>query len=1093
MNMIVHKLASTACLVAILHLTIADMVMAQTSDAMRNAASQANTNTFKPDASALYGDTSNPSSIEIIGASPNGNVSFAPSELYYGLEGKSDAAGQLPEINTYEQLYSHRDTRVEQLERGSGEFSSTGGLNAEAAAMDVLRGTRNTPSVAKDKFLKLSRDLLSDRKSIENEFGSCIIQTVAGENTTTYEDYYTETCDRFAVDTTPINATRTYSGPDHIFNYTVVGGVGYCEWNGRRIRTDARETCGKLSIMREIPSNSGGSLSVRSCSGAAQCVEIVLEQYPTQSPVTTTFTVSPRVDVTQASVYANGIEQAGFASYQGAVVLGANGGRNMPEVTSSEGHGQVFGIYAGNTRRDPQNGSYLDSPGQAPPNTGFYQKVNYGSGNRPNTNTGRIRWQGVDICSGNCYNGAYHDGWYYYPDTGNRGAIENGGTWFGVWRSKSTRREPMSGELFEYRTESRGDDTYYYPISQVVNESNDSGRWIAAEFYWQGTRVGRITSNPNGTLTVGNCTYYTGSSQENHYGRLAIYRICEVDVPSYASLVIQLRFNATVFSAWTYPPDRWADIQRAVAAGLVTISYEVMSSVTNGNGCVFSYAGSSGRLGELCGADIPVAPFNRVPDRGATQIAIRPVYSSIATGDGENAYTEYNTCTPLEQNPACTFLNRECLDDAGSAACSAYEYTYSCGKTLSYTYPSYSEINICNSALSCLGDDCILNTGSDGSVDLADAAAKLAAVDMILSDMQCTIDPSAANVENEMMACQLFSGTGSNCMKVTLGLANCCTNAKGVNLADYLQLAFAASRVSRVVEGSVLANPITSSWVGMENLARDSFSKLTRPITESWESIIGNSGVTGQGAGALSMEAVKQGMMKNVAQWTSNIFGEQAANAIFQVGGSPALVRGSIQPGTIGLTSGAASVMSAVMTAYSIYALASVLIEILFTCSKSEQELQVRKALRSTHEVGSWCSTKILGKCVKRKTGYCMFNSPLARIMNEQARLQMNIGWGLPEKPDCRGITLAEFQHLDMDRVDLSEWTGMLASSGMLDMSSLSNIDNLTGNASTLGRAQADLYPRENAIDRNTNRFDNIDLDALRNDAVNDFGMGVVQ
>ncbi|MGN0934576.1 hypothetical protein, partial [Falsigemmobacter intermedius] len=114
-----------------------------------------------------------------------------------------------------------------------------------------------------------------------------------------------------------------------------------------------------------------------------------------------------------------------------------------------------------------------------------------------------------------------------------------------------------------------------------------------------------------------------------------------------------------------------------------------------------------------------------------------------------------------------------------------------------------------------------------------------------------TIDPNAANVENEMMACQLFAGTGSNCSRVTLGLSNCCKNAKGVNLADYLQLAFATSRISRIVEGTALANPITSSWVSMENFARDSFSSLTRPITETWEGIIGNSGVTGQGAGAL--------------------------------------------------------------------------------------------------------------------------------------------------------------------------------------------------------------------------------------------------
>lgn len=993
MNLIIRKLGATLSLVGIIHASVADIVYAQAMDA-GTAAGLANTDTFKPNPGSLYGN--NNGNLEIIGVSPgNSNLTFSPSDLYYGAQGQSEQGGALPSISTYEDLYAHRDQQIGNLQSGTGNFSATGSLNAEATALEVLRGSNNIPSLSGDSFLLPSRDLMND-PNVTAEFGQCVVHQVQEQITHEYTDSVTETCDTLALDTSPMIAQRQYRGPAELFQYVWDNGH-FCQHGGRRIRIDTPETCGKLSILQSIPeATNGGVVTASSCGGNRGCVELTLDMNNQANAVGINFTVRSNINLYNAHLRFNQPQGTPHTlTYQGGNIWVPNEGRNVAEIVQTKGQMQRLAYRSQDNRiREPASGSAYQAQVRGNNGTGWYER------------DGQLRyiyWNGVQLMDvwhrGDTWE---HDGWTYHVD-----------------RSRRYQHVLM----------------YSHPV-------------------WRERQGG----GSSGTLTT------------------------------------RLEFTEELFTPWVFNANRWAEIQSMTQDSACSVSYSVTSTARNGNGCVNALIGSNGQSGQVCGGDIPVSPFDLLTDRAATQINVTPIcqFGGIDV-DGDLSFTEANTCSRLDADDACTYMGRECVETLSNGQCLVYENRYSCGRTLTYTSPQIKEINICNSDLSCFGGDCLPNTGTDGTFDLADAAAKLAAVDMILSDMQCTIDPSAANVENDMMACQLFSGTGSNCMKVTLGLANCCTNAKGVNLADYLQLAFAASRISRIVEGGVLANPITSSWVGMEDLARDSFSKLTRPITEAWEGIIGNSGVAGQGASALSMEAVKQGMMKNVAQWTTNIFGEQAANALFQVGGNPAFVGGSLQPGAIGLTSGAASVMSAVMTAYSIYALASVLIEILFSCSKSEQELQVRKALRSTHEVGTWCSTKILGKCVKRKTSYCMFNSPLARIMNEQARLQMNIGWGTPENPDCRGITLAEFQHLDMDRVDLSEWTGMLAASGMLDMSALSDIDNLTGNASTLGKAQADLYPRENAIDRNTNRFDSIDLDALRNDAVNDFGMGVVQ
>ena len=72
--------------------------------------------------------------------------------------------------------------------------------------------------------------------------------------------------------------------------------------------------------------------------------------------------------------------------------------------------------------------------------------------------------------------------------------------------------------------------------------------------------------------------------------------------------------------------------------------------------------------------------------------------------------------------------------------------------------------------------------------------------------------------------------------------------------------------------------------------------------------------------------------------------------------------------------------------------------------------------------VGSYCSQKFLGACVKKTETYCCFLSLLARIIHEQGRPQLPRGWGDPEKPDCAGLTVTQLQSLDFAKMDLSEF-----------------------------------------------------------------------
>ena len=54
-----------------------------------------------------------------------------------------------------------------------------------------------------------------------------------------------------------------------------------------------------------------------------------------------------------------------------------------------------------------------------------------------------------------------------------------------------------------------------------------------------------------------------------------------------------------------------------------------------------------------------------------------------------------------------------------------------------------------------------------------------------------------------------------------------------------------------------------------------------------------------------------------------------------------------------------------------------------------------------------------------------MFGSKLGRILQEQGRGQLGVGWG-----DCRGLTVAEIERIDFERLDLSEFTDNLIDGG---------------------------------------------------------------
>ncbi|MDA8164666.1 MAG: conjugal transfer protein TraN [Desulfobacteraceae bacterium] len=107
-----------------------------------------------------------------------------------------------------------------------------------------------------------------------------------------------------------------------------------------------------------------------------------------------------------------------------------------------------------------------------------------------------------------------------------------------------------------------------------------------------------------------------------------------------------------------------------------------------------------------------------------------------------------------------------------------------------------------------------------------------------------------------------------------------------------------------------------------------------------------------------------------------------------------------------------------------------------------QESIETAQAVRAgrAHYIGEYCREKIpLIGCIQKAKMYCLFNSKMGRIIQEQGRPQLKAfgpdgGWGTPEAPDCEGFSPEEFQMLDFSGIDLSGLFGDINPAGAADV-----------------------------------------------------------
>jgi len=93
-------------------------------------------------------------------------------------------------------------------------------------------------------------------------------------------------------------------------------------------------------------------------------------------------------------------------------------------------------------------------------------------------------------------------------------------------------------------------------------------------------------------------------------------------------------------------------------------------------------------------------------------------------------------------------------------------------------------------------------------------------------------------------------------------------------------------------------------------------------------------------------------------------------------------------------------------------------------CSEEDKALGKAKLDYLAHYIGKYCAKYFPwpadNECEKWKHTYCVFDSKMARIVQEEGRLkQLNKdALGTPEHPHCEGLSLDEFQQLKMNLID---------------------------------------------------------------------------
>lgn len=474
---------------------------------------------------------------------------------------------------------------------------------------------------------------------------------------------------------------------------------------------------------------------------------------------------------------------------------------------------------------------------------------------------------------------------------------------------------------------------------------------------------------------------------------------------------------------------------------------------------------------------------------------------------GTVGYTEIRSlgdqCEQYASNERCVFNKADCADgwmDDGSNTCFGWNVSYDCENGSVTERTETVENNSCFTDTTCISGDCETKA-DENNTDFIQTAAMYAAINEVGNKSSCT-DP------NDPSTCQAFVGTEDFCGWDQLKINDCCS-MKGTdtsaNLFKMSLLTFSATQnavqsknafVNEYLGGEYAKkgwSMVKSGWNEASSWASDAASPVTEAASSFWNFIskpfsseaLGETGneltvAVGEAGEAISdfvtdiatsLETIKTQIFQKVYEMMPEAMQSAIVSGAEYLGVEGVSTQGGQQVTTEvggkaleGVLDQAMSAISLVMMIYTIYNMIQLAYTMLTACTDDELKMGTNLKERKCMFVRYVPCHKVLGVCTNRAHNeYCCFNSTLARIIMEQAIVQLGY---TPEtwhdNESCRGITLNELQGVDFGAMDFSEWVGLMADSDMFPDPSLDT----TGDETKVNNGG-----RENAVDRVTNQL----------------------
>lgn len=359
----------------------------------------------------------------------------------------------------------------------------------------------------------------------------------------------------------------------------------------------------------------------------------------------------------------------------------------------------------------------------------------------------------------------------------------------------------------------------------------------------------------------------------------------------------------------------------------------------------------------------------------------------------------------------------------------------------------------------------------------------MAAPSAFQNNTQDEVGDTSNGVTDKNVTCTLFDGKAAECKIAVGGMQDCCKAPVPVSLGDYIALTEKMLTMDGLTAELGLIDGYSGVWQPAKDLASEAVDAAYNAIQSTFSSAADvAAGAAEEGLTKGLFHQVQQQIMGYAYDFMVEQFGKETAKLFIQKTTESAVTEYAMSPAL----QAAGKALMYVYYVYLAYVVFNLLVNIVYACTEEEMDLATKRDLLSTHYIGSYCKSKVLGVCIEKRQSYCQFDSPLSRIVMEQVYMQphMGLSWGSPKEPNCQGLAIDQIAKVNWDDVNFDEWIGILVKTGNFHDNQDFNIDALTGSGSMLNRSST--TPRKNVLETNMTRFEDIDADEVRRAAYED-------